>query len=343
MTDIRPADPSAALARIGDALNADHASLVRLVNGAPMLEVVAVGSPGFVAAKTTLPLDSADIAGVALAGHSATLDLERSEAPLEALAYATGIEVVTALPVHERSGHRIAGAVLVGWTGTRASTEASEWCIEQERDALLDLLRDCAHPPATVVIAHADPLVAHGLAGLASERLHARASTCRSLPALLAEARRSSPALIVCDERLDDQPLADVAGALRTAGIRAPLVVATRTQTSASVAAALRAGVAGYLSIADGPDRIVTVIETVLGGRTAIPTAPVDAPALPLTHRETDVLRGLDRGLTDDQIAHELQVSLSTVKTHARHLFRKLQVGTRSAAVHRARREGLLR
>lgn len=62
----------------------------------------------------------------------------------------------------------------------------------------------------------------------------------------------------------------------------------------------------------------------------------------PLTEREQDVLRLLALGLTDQEIATRLYVSVATVKTHNHHLLRKLNARNRTQAVARARQLGLL-
>ena len=56
----------------------------------------------------------------------------------------------------------------------------------------------------------------------------------------------------------------------------------------------------------------------------------------PLSERETQVLRLLDSDLTGPEIARALFVSHNTFRTHTRHIFAKLQVTTRRAAVLRA-------
>jgi LuxR family transcriptional regulator, maltose regulon positive regulatory protein len=70
--------------------------------------------------------------------------------------------------------------------------------------------------------------------------------------------------------------------------------------------------------------------------------APHRALVDPLTDREVQVLRLLDSELTGPEIARELFVSHNTVRTHTRHLFAKLQVTSRRAAVLRAHERGLL-
>ena len=64
--------------------------------------------------------------------------------------------------------------------------------------------------------------------------------------------------------------------------------------------------------------------------------------AEPLSDRELQVLRLLDSELTGPQIARELFVSHNTVRTHTKHIFTKLDVTNRRAAVLRAREHGLL-
>jgi DNA-binding NarL/FixJ family response regulator len=68
--------------------------------------------------------------------------------------------------------------------------------------------------------------------------------------------------------------------------------------------------------------------------RDAPPPAPRDDDALAsLTVREREVLALIGRGRTNDEIAHELVVSAGTVKTHVNHIFAKLDLRNRAAAV----------
>ncbi len=62
----------------------------------------------------------------------------------------------------------------------------------------------------------------------------------------------------------------------------------------------------------------------------------------PLTRRELEVLRLLAAGLSDREIAQELTISLSTAKSHAHNIYRKLDVDSRTQAVAQARRWDLL-
>ncbi len=75
-----------------------------------------------------------------------------------------------------------------------------------------------------------------------------------------------------------------------------------------------------------------------LAGRAAAPTGLVEE----ITERELAVLRYLPSQLSQREIANELYVSLNTVKTHCKAIYRKLDVDGRQAAVHTARHHGLL-
>lgn len=78
-----------------------------------------------------------------------------------------------------------------------------------------------------------------------------------------------------------------------------------------------------------------------VGGADLRPRAPMPA-ADALTEREFEVLRMLDSELSGPEIARRLFVSHNTLRTHTRHIFAKLDVTTRRAAVARARERGLV-
>ncbi len=63
---------------------------------------------------------------------------------------------------------------------------------------------------------------------------------------------------------------------------------------------------------------------------------------VPLSERERDVLRLLGTDLSGPDIAHELMVSLNTLRSHTKNIYDKLGVNSRRAAVHRAEELNLL-
>ena len=97
---------------------------------------------------------------------------------------------------------------------------------------------------------------------------------------------------------------------------------------------------AGGASLTPGVAR--TVLSLVRQGTGAQATPPMAPTRLDLTGREQDVLRGLVAGQSYKQIAADLSISLDTVRSHIRNLYKKLQVQNVAAAVSRAVREGLI-
>jgi len=72
----------------------------------------------------------------------------------------------------------------------------------------------------------------------------------------------------------------------------------------------------------------------------SVPTEPPADVETPLTPRESEVLRHLASGQTNEQIAHSLHISYETVKEHVQHILRKIGVTDRSqAAVWAVRRQ----
>lgn len=76
---------------------------------------------------------------------------------------------------------------------------------------------------------------------------------------------------------------------------------------------------------------------------TAVPAAPAVASApSPLTRREQEILELLAERLTDQEIAEQLVIAITTVRTHTQRIYGKLEVRSRRQAIERARRLGLL-
>jgi len=87
---------------------------------------------------------------------------------------------------------------------------------------------------------------------------------------------------------------------------------------------------------------LVAQILDLLAGNRPPPSARPRPPGEPLTGSEIRVLRYLPTHLSAPEIAGELSVSTTTVKTHLRNLYAKLGAHSRAEAVERARALGLL-
>ncbi|MGI5168249.1 response regulator [Spirillospora sp. CA-253888] len=128
------------------------------------------------------------------------------------------------------------------------------------------------------------------------------------------------------------------------------VLVLTTYDSDADIARAVDVGAAGYLLKAGPPEELFTGIRTAARGETALSPKVatrllnrVREPAPALSPREIEALELLARGLSNRQIAKELFVSEATVKTHLVHIFAKLGVDTRTAAVAAAVERRLIR
>jgi DNA-binding NarL/FixJ family response regulator len=124
------------------------------------------------------------------------------------------------------------------------------------------------------------------------------------------------------------------------------------------LSASLRAGASGFqLKDAPGEDlirsaRVVaeggawldpTVTARVLAAYRAAPTAPSEVRQVgTLTEREREVLALMGRGLSNPEIAQDLSISEVTVKSHVGHIFTKLDLRDRAAAIVFAFDQGIV-
>ena len=171
--------------------------------------------------------------------------------------------------------------------------------------------------------------------------------------------RRERPDVIVLDVELEDGDGLEALRAVRELGVAAGVLVLTDRTDGASVLDALKVGVRGYLSKADGLRGVGESVRRIaLGERLIAPEleqAAVmalgvfatqaregSALAATLTPREQEILEMISNGLTMQQAGAKLGISPRTVETHVAKLYRKLGVRTRVQAVSRAAQLGLI-
>ncbi|MFE9192897.1 response regulator [Micromonospora sp. NPDC007208] len=163
----------------------------------------------------------------------------------------------------------------------------------------------------------------------------------------VALARRLRPDVCLFDIRMPGMDGIEATRALAGPTVPEPLavVVITTFDLDEYVYAALRAGARGFLLKEAGPDLLSQAVHAAANGDALIapsvttrllkafadadPAAPRTQPVEALTDREEQVLVAVARGRTNQEIADELYITLSTVKSHVTSLMTKLGVRNR--------------
>ena len=169
----------------------------------------------------------------------------------------------------------------------------------------------------------------------------------------LDEIRATQPQVAILDLRMPDLDAIAVTRAIERDGLPTRVLLISASTDTPIVYEAVRAGAYGYVSKEAGRRDICEAIAAVARGDTVLSrtmqtelVAHVrgrqerDRPLL--TAREHEVLTHLAEGSSAPQIADQLYLSTTTVKTHLANLYGKLGVSDRAAAVAEAMRRGLL-
>jgi two-component system, NarL family, nitrate/nitrite response regulator NarL len=161
------------------------------------------------------------------------------------------------------------------------------------------------------------------------------------------------PQVAVLDDSLGTLTGQQILRAVRRDGLGTRVIMIAAEPTSGAVYAAIAGGAAGYLTTDADARQLCEAISAVARGETVI------APDLQagiageirlrevrfrpvLSDRERETLKLVAEGLTAPDIGRRLHLSTGTVKTHLAHLYEKLEVSERAAAVAQAMRRGLL-
>lgn len=167
------------------------------------------------------------------------------------------------------------------------------------------------------------------------------------------------PDVVLMDLRLPDHSGMVATEAIKDKQPNTPVVVLTASDDEDDLVGALRAGADGYVVKTLPVDEVADAVRRAHAGESVVPPpmlthlvsafSRVAAEADEETHaaarlsaRELEVLGLVARGLTNREIARALTLSENTVKNHLRNLMKKLEVGTRTEAVARSLRDGLI-
>jgi DNA-binding NarL/FixJ family response regulator len=166
----------------------------------------------------------------------------------------------------------------------------------------------------------------------------------------LALAARHDPDVVLMDLRMPNLDGLGAIAELARRGLPARVLVLTTYDTDADVLPAIQAGATGYL-LKDAPrTELLRAVRAAARGESVLSPSvasrllgQVRAPAVePLTQRELEVLQLIARGATNREAARRLFISEASVKAHLLHVYAKLGVNDRAAAVAPAYERGLL-
>jgi DNA-binding NarL/FixJ family response regulator len=161
-----------------------------------------------------------------------------------------------------------------------------------------------------------------------------------------------NPDVVLMDLRMPGTDGVTAIRELASRGATAKVLVLTTYDTDSDVLPAIEAGAAGYLLKDASPAELHRAIRTAHEGGTVLAPsvasllmAQVRRPAPstgPLSERELEVLALIAKGRSNREAAAELFISEATVKTHLMHVYAKLEVNDRAAAVAVGYERGLL-
>ncbi len=205
----------------------------------------------------------------------------------------------------------------------------------------------------TVILADDHPVFRDGLKSLLEGAGIVVLADVEDGRAALGAIREHRPQVAVIDLQLPDIDGATVIDFVRREHLPTRVLVLSARTDSAVVYRCIELGAAGYLPKLTAGDDICAAIRALARGESVVPPElqaglaseirlrrADDRPVL--TPRELDIIRLAADGHSNAEIGLRLHVSTATVKTHLQHIFEKLEVSDRSAAVAQAFRRGLL-
>ncbi|MFI8527444.1 response regulator [Promicromonospora sukumoe] len=204
--------------------------------------------------------------------------------------------------------------------------------------------------PIRLLIADDHPIVRDGFRGMFAaepgfEVLGAAADGAEAV----AMAKALRPDVVLMDLRMPGVGGVEAIRAIAAAGLDTRVLVLTTYGTDTDVRPAIEAGATGYLLKDAAREELVDAVRAAARGEAVLSSAVaarlmnhVRAPQEALSGREIEILTLVADGATNREAAKRLFISEATVKTHLLHVYAKLGVSDRAAAVAAGFRRGLL-
>ena len=162
------------------------------------------------------------------------------------------------------------------------------------------------------------------------------------------KASKLKPDVVIMDLMMPKMDGCETTKRLVAQNPNAKVLILTTFGTSDGIAHALEAGAKGAIMKNCDFNELMTAIRTVAAGGEYVSPEILriisrDPPVAPLSPRQREILSSIVRGLSNPDIAKQLDISLDMVKEHTEALFQKLGVANRSEAVAIALRKHLLK
>ena len=208
--------------------------------------------------------------------------------------------------------------------------------------------------PTTLIIIHPKELLRLGLLsvlkGQAGFKVLGQGSTAKEAQKLT---KQHEPNLILLYDQLDDQDSFDLAKQLKESNPDLKIVMLGVQDNITYMARAASAGVPDYLLEGSTGRQILDTIRDTAAGKPPSPASSYGkvlasmrdrspSQAVDLTPRELQVLRHVGYGLSNDEIARSMGISVETVKEHVQNILRKMGVQDRTQAAVWAVKQGLV-
>ena len=162
------------------------------------------------------------------------------------------------------------------------------------------------------------------------------------------KAQKLRPDVVVMDLVM---PRKDGVAAMEEIHVAAPeikILILTTFGTSDDIARALKAGASGAIMKSATNRELLSAVQAIAAGKSVISEEVEgilanDPPIPELSQRQRDILESITRGLTNKEIALQLDISLESVKSHVKVILEKLEASSRTEAAAIAQRKNLLR
>ncbi len=213
-----------------------------------------------------------------------------------------------------------------------------------------------------VLLIEDNRLLREGITAMLNEQPDIRAVSSSGNGDAMEKARKLKPQVVLLDLGLRSQNSLRVAGLIKTEFPKAQIVVMDLMPAQSEVIEFVEAGVSGFILKDATIDDFLKTIRSVAEGKKVLPATLTESlfshiveyavhsskadrlmKAVKLTHREHEVVNLIARGMSNKEIARELNIALHTVKSHVHNTLEKLALHSRLELATFALTEGMVR